>query len=223
MNKTIGTFRTILTRLYQEQDRTWSPRSSRKKVPKEAQSVWDELSQYWWPPIEERELEKLLKHPDQLDLEFEKHKVLYLPPLKKGGVFVPAMSMNCVINDDVEDIKIRVMLVRRDGESNQLQGIGFRLESPEGEGEDRHDFYHAQLIAGFRKEKDIKSISWLPDSQPSFPILARCPITMILSLLITLYGKNYCLEFYNNYSLHRANIKSYMNQLNEWVNWPDFT
>jgi hypothetical protein len=224
MDRTIGALREILLRLFQEQAREWSPRRRRRRVSPKAQDVWDELSQNWWQPLEEKELEKLLKVADELHLEFSKNKVFYLPPLEKGDAeFVPALSMKCDIKDNASDLELRVMLVRRDESNGKLQGIGFRLESPEGKGEGRHDFYHAQLIKGFRNGKDVESIPWLPDSQPSFPILARNPITMVLALLITLYGKNYCWEFYTTHSLHRADIKRYMEELNEWINWPAFS
>jgi hypothetical protein len=222
MNRAIGALREILIPLYQEQARDWSPKRRRRQVSPRAQNVWEELTQRWWPSLEERELEKLLKVTNELHLEFSGNKVFYLPPLERDAEFVPVLSMKCDIRDDVNDIKLRVMFVRRDENSGKLQGVGFRLESPEDRGKGRHDFYHAQLITGFHNGRDVESISWLPDSQPSFPILAKCPVTLILSMLITLYGKNSCWEFYNNHSLHRSDIKKYMTDLHEWINWPDF-
>lgn len=222
MNKTIGALRTILTHLHRKQSRAWSPQRRQKNISDKVQKTWEQLSQSWWPPLKEKELEELLSGSDELHMRISDKKIFYLPPLERKGEFVPAMCMECDIDNNRESLKLRIMLVRHNEETNSLQGIGFRLESPQGSGQSRHDFYHMQLIKGFRTGRDVEDIPWLPDSQLSFPILAKSPITMVLSLLITLYGKNYCLEFYNEHSLHKADIKKYMSELNEWINWPDF-
>ena len=89
------------------------------------------------------------------------------------------------------------MLVTLDkDDKTTLNGIGFRMETPEGTDNGStgiHKFYHAQLIQQFspKEFKDklqTKSLSWLPESQPSFPMLADCPVTLFLCLIVTLYG-----------------------------------
>jgi len=153
--------------------------------------------------------------PPKLDVDFSKrHKFMYLPPLEKNAEFVPILSLKCKLNEKKTSVRIKVMLIRL-GESRQKPfGIGFRLENPEyehqtDENEDgskeggRHDFYHAQLLDKFDYGPQINSLDWIPTSQPSFPLLAKDPVTLLFSLLVTLYGKKYCVEFYNN---HRANL-----------------
>ena len=219
MDKTIGALRQLLKLLHREQARDWSPHRRSRKVPQRAQEVWEELSSRWWIPIGERELEKLLSASDELHLDLS-DKVLYLPPLlDHNSDFVPVLSLKCDIDEKNEDVELRIMLIHRHKDEHKLYGIGFRLESPEGK-DSAHDFYHAQFIVGFGFGRDVDCPNWIPCTQPSFPLSADSPITLLLTLLITLYGKNYCWQFYNKHSLAQKDMKRYMDRLQPWMNWP---
>ena len=87
-----------------------------------------------------------------------------------------------------------------------------------------HDFYHTQLIQSFGnspfdRKVQVECPSWLPVSQPSFPLTANCPITLVFSLLLTLYGKRYCWEFFHNHNPQLNDLKQQMNKLDEWIKW----
>jgi len=241
VDKTVNALRTLLNLLYQEQARDWSPqrrgwstRHSRRKISSKAQQVRE---REYWTPVRERELEEWLSASDELVVNFSREKkVLYLPPLEKDAEFVPILSLECNLDETRTSIILRVMLVRQEKVGKELHGIGFRLESPECENQPRdknedmgkkkingrHDFYHAQLLRGFDWGPPVKNLTWLPCSQPSFPLLANCPITLIFSLLLTLYGKKYCWEFYTRHSLHLHDMKQYMEKLQPWINWKDW-
>ena len=137
-----------------------------------------------------------------------------MPPMKKDAEdaeFVPIFSLCCNLSRNQSIARFRVMLVTLDqNDKTKLNGIGFRMEPPESKDQNAnttnndntgiHDFYHAQLIQQFSPKQfgDIlqnKCLSWLPESQPSFPLPANCPVTLLLCIILTLYGW----EFYNNF------------------------
>ncbi|HDQ71351.1 MAG TPA: hypothetical protein ENN19_04550 [Chloroflexi bacterium] len=214
MDKTIGYLRQIFSLLHQEQERDWNPARQGwcgKHIPDSARDVQKRLVGFGWSPVTDEEIAKWLAADDGLSINFqEKRKVLYLPALEKDAGFVPILSLKAKFDDDeVKEFRLRVMLISQDGEKN-LRGIGFRLEAPEGKAQDkgendegRHDFYHAQFIRGFERQGPglpIEIPGWLPCSQPSFPLLANDPLTLVVCLLLTLYGKKYFWTFYRRHS-----------------------
>ena len=241
MNRTITALRKLFLALFQEA-KVWdsrhrqgySKRKERKPTAK-AQKAWETLAEHCWPPIKNEELEEWLPISDELQIDFsEKKRVLYMPPLEKNADFVPVLSLKCYLSETKTSIRLRVMMIAL-GEAEEFHGIGFRMESPESEslkGENPensndndglHDFYHAQLIQSFGSSRfDQKLLvecpSWLPVTQPSFPLTADCPVTLFFSLLLTLYGKNYCREFFHNHN-QLSDLKKQMDKLNGWIKW----
>ena len=134
------------------------------------------------------------------------------------------------------------MLVCLD-ENGKPRGIGFRLETPESMNQDVepsesqnqgantnskegiHDFHHAQLIRKFGNKLDsklkIECPSWLPQSQPSFPLPAKCPVTLLLCLIVTLYGRKCYNKFVSDHlnQYGKSAVKPYEKKLEPWVNW----
>ena len=84
-----------------------------------------------------------------------------------------------------------------------------------------HDFHHAQLIRKFGQKKldnklQIDCPIWLPQSQPSFPLPAECPVTLLLCLLVTLYGREYYNRFLAEHTIFE--VEQYKQELNQWIN-----
>ena len=213
MHQTIGALKTLLTRVYRQQASDWSSERSRTQPSPDVQTLWAELqARYWWS-VSETELEQWFSPVDRLQLNFASEKrVLYLPPLEKDSEFVPVLSLCCDLSDESTCISLRVMLVRRLDSGGKLCGVGFRFESPNSEG--RHGFYHAQLIQSLGWGPAVECPDWLPCTQPSFPVTARCPVTLLLTLLLSLYGKHYWRDFFNGHQLQFLN--RYLSALEQW-------
>ncbi|MCP4602197.1 MAG: hypothetical protein GY847_17055 [Proteobacteria bacterium] len=211
MNKTVGTLQQFFNVLYRMQDRIWIRQQPRWKPSARAYETWRTLVGPW-PPIGEKELSDLFPDSEAVEIDFSaRSKVLYLPPLEKNVDFVPVLQMQCTLDEERTDISLKVMFVRSiKGDEKQLGGLGFRLESGEG----RHDFYHAQLIRDFGWGPAIESPHWLPETQPSFPLAANCPVTLMLCLLLSLYGKKYCWTFVTEHGIF--NLESHLKKINEW-------
>lgn len=232
---TIRAVRDLLLMIYNEQKSDWSPetQSGRKPSP-EAQELYNQYCSFGWRPIHEKEFEDWLKvSDDKLDVDFStRGAILVLPPLEKDRVFVPILNLKCTLSESINSLRFYVLLVRVDEEHRDLRGIGFRFECPESEqypkkegdeqietGEGLHDFYHAQLITGFSYGPPIEIPNWLPISQPSFPLLADDPVTLVFALLMTLYGKKYCWDFYNRHVANLPDINPHIKRLQPWVKW----
>ena len=223
MTKTLATLKEILTPLCKPRRLIWTNES------------WEHIF-VQWSPIAREDIEGLFMSPrtvsGSIEVDFsqsERGQVLYLPPLERNPSCVPILSLYCKLNDQQGIAKFRVMLVSLDKKGNPY-GIGFRMETPESMNQEGdmpanggiHDFHHAQLIQRFKQEKvdsklQIDCPCWIPESQPSFPLPAKCPVTLLLCLIVTLYGRNYYNQFLMEHQIF--DIKRHLKKLDPWINW----
>ena len=229
MQRIITAFNQILTPLCEIQESAWFREEERWGASKRALETYKFVSQRRLQslrPIKPEDVNQFFPHSKSANVNFfEENKVLYLPPLKRDAddaEFVPIFSLYCNLTKDKSIAKFRVMLVTLDKTNQALDGIGFRMETPEsGDRTDDnsigiHDFYHAQLIQRFSPKQfsdklQTKCLSWLPESQPSFPLSANCPVTLLLCLIVTLYGRKY----YTKICGRILGIEQYRNKLAE--------
>ena len=221
MTRTINTLKDILTPLCKRRESIWVNRG------------WEHIF-VQWRPIAREDIEELFTSPrtvsEPIEVDFsqsERGQVIYLPPLERNPRCVPILSLYCKLNNQQSIAKLRVMLVCLNNEGKPY-GIGFRMETPESMNQNVnttsnggiHDFHHAQLIRRFGQPKlDILPIDcpvWLPDSQPSFPLPAECPVTLLLCLIVTLYGRKYYNQFLAEHEIFE--IKQYKEKLDPWIN-----
>ena len=212
MIKIVNAFNHILIALCEIQQSAWFKEEGKWKPSKRALKTYEfVVSQYQLgalQPVKSEDIEDLFSPSKPANVNFFKeNKVLYLPPMKKDAEdaeFVPIFSLCCNLSRNQSIAKFRVMLVTVDkndeNDKKKLNGIGFRMETPDGTG--IHNFYHAQLIQQFSPKQfgDVlqnKCLSWLPESQPSFPMPADCPVTLLLCIILTLYGWEYYRDFCN--------------------------
>ena len=209
MQTIITAFNQILTPLCKIQESAWHKRDERWKPSKGALETYKFVSEQRLQSVQSITLEDIKDFFSPSETAnvnfFEKNKVLYLPPLKKDAEFVPIFSLYCNLRKEQSIARFRVMLVTLDkNDETKLNGIGFRMETPESMSENANEddddniynFHHAQLIQQFSPKQfpdrlQTESPSWLPESQPSFPLPADCPVTLFLCLIRTLYGGNY--------------------------------
>ena len=234
MTKSSNTLKDFLIHLFNKQRSAWNKRNPDDIPSCRALKTYNAIKNKWRPFTNPKQIESLFQLP-QVDFS-DQETVLYLPPLKKDPHFVPILSLYSKWNETQSIAKFRVMLVCLDNctdECQKLYGFGFRLETPENMNQTGtttgnvgiHDFHHAQLIKKFGKDYldsklEIKCPSWLPESQPSFPLPAKCPMSLMFCLIATLYGR----EEYNNYrnefrdrSDHSI-VGKHLRELDQWIN-----
>ena len=234
MQKIITTLQDILTPLCESQKDIWNKEG------------WRPIFTEWPPLAREdiEVLFKRAKtDPQSVPVDFlqsQRGQVLYLPPLEKDPNCVPILSLYCKLQEPQSIMKLRVMLVSLDENrgTDGIYGIGFRMETPERinqgisssannqsadaiDNGGAHDFHHAQLIRKFGKRKlddklQIDCPVWLPQSQPSFPLPAKCPVTLLLCLILTLYGRKYYNRLLTEHEIF--GIGQYQQELNQWIN-----
>lgn len=211
MWRTIRTLRGFLRVLCEIQRSAWIDQELKWKLNEEALSTFSWLRGPW-RPIGESEIDALFADSRELKADFPKRAVLYLPPLQREREFLPVLSLCCDLSDAKTDFKVRVMLVRG-FQGLKPYGVGFRLETPHGEG--RHDYYHAQPVRDLGWPPAVECPSWFPVKEPSFPLLARSPVGLMLCLLLSLYGLKYCWEFVNQYQVW--NLEDTMRKLDDHI------
>ena len=234
MQKVITTLQDILTPLCKSRKDIWTNED------------WKHIFAEWSPLAREdiEMLFKLAKtEPEPIEVDFlesERGKVIYLPPLEKDPDCVPILSLYFKLKETQSVAKLRVLLVCLDGnrKPHGIYGVGFRMETPEKINQNvnssvnsqslntvdnggSHDFHHAQLIRKFGQRKlddklQIDCPIWLPQSQPSFPLPAKCPVTLLLCLIVTLYGRRYYNRFLTEHEIF--DIGQYQQELNRWIN-----
>ena len=139
------------------------------------------------------ELEGLLSTADVFNC-LDHKKFLILEPVSIGGWMLPVLSFGYDFRRSHPEFRLRLalFLLEEDEGKSELRAIGYRFESPEGEG--IHHYYHAQIINAFEKGNDkwrIPSPRWLPTKQPAFALDACSPVTLIACMLISIYGRDF--------------------------------
>ena len=226
MIETINALKDILMPLFQIQTDAWFNPEPEPKPSCQALKIFPTLLGRWEPITDFEEIEHLFQS-SELTLDFSE-RVLYLPPLEENSNFVPILSLFCKLSEVQSTAQFKVMLVCLDEDEKQC-GIGFRVETPERMNQNVntsgnggiHDFYHAQLIRKFDQRapdstQGFDCPSWLPQSQPSFPLPADCPVSLLLCLIVTLYGKKYYKDFLNTHGTPKT--EQYQDKLDLWVN-----
>ena len=139
-------------------------------------------------PLLPQQLIGMLRNP--AGVEMKEHKlVLYLEPIEKERILPLIM-----IQSDHDWIHFRVYaLLAKLNDADNLNSLAIRFETDEGDyrktgTKGTHDFCHAQLCNTISESIPVYAPEWLPDSQPSFPLDAEDQVSLVLCMLVSLYG-----------------------------------
>jgi hypothetical protein len=221
MNDSTETFRTFFLAIWRAQRAAWGEAGFGTK-PSAAAIATRERLELTWRHVTEQELERYLPSKTQLVFDFWKKKAfLYLPPLEDDKGFVPVLIMKYDFSGKIKDVVFQVMLTQASENNDdeavvcEFQCIGFRFENGKG----RHSFHHTQLIRSFESTPlavGMCSPLWLPETDPAMPLVAKCPITLVVSMFIALYGKDLFDKFRKEYTnIYR--LDTYLNPMKEWI------
>ena len=149
----------------------------------------DQVFERYMPsPVDARTLNGLLRNSVDLGLR-DQGRFLFLEPVV-DEMILPLLTLHT--SDDWVHFRAYVLLAMLD-DSEEFRAIVIRFETDEGalqaDGEiGSHDFCHAQLCRSIGNVRSASTASWLPESQPSFPLDADDQIGLVLCMLISLYG-----------------------------------
>jgi hypothetical protein len=154
---------------------------------------YDKFQEKIYPIYEAGQIQSLMDiNSDNLTADFCNYNYfLYLPPIE-GQPCVPILLLKCNLKKSEFDISYYVMLLKpKEGEKPDC--VGFRFEGSEAEnGEEcTHDYWHMQLVSKIDTKIGLgfpSSKNWLSTSLPCVPVKAKCPVSLLLCLLVSLYG-----------------------------------
>lgn len=155
---------------------------------------YDKLYKIYPPMNSEEDIRKLMNENKGLMTDFcHSDEYLYLPPMDKDPKIVPILMFDCDLSTSMNDISFSIILFRFNNESSVADCIAFRFEGPEGDPNmSRHHYWHMQVtneIVGRKGYQKIKCKDWLPVKMPCIPIVSQCPVSLLICLLFSVYGK----------------------------------
>ena len=147
-------------------------------------------------PLTEEEIEKFKQTIEKKQLIQNKPdksthllKYLYLPPLDDDRDFVPLVSARINFGCEIPNLSLRLGMF--DNKNGQPIFFGFRFETGHF-GRDKsknHNFCHGQYLKEpFIESNSISCFSGLPQHYPAVLMPASCPTTLILCMLVSMYG-----------------------------------
>lgn len=144
-----------------------------------------------YPAFAALELESLIK-VDPLVINFlDRGKFLVLTPPDNEEPMVPVITIRCDFTTMMPEFRVRLALFRI-GDGGNLQAVGYRFETPEGDGS--HDYYHAQFIKELEKGRPRCTLpcpDFFPTTQPAVALDAHDPLTLLICVMVSLYGSDY--------------------------------
>jgi len=210
MSATIRLFKQLFSALCRVQQSAWINMEPAWSIPAQTHDVLFYLMSRNWIPISEEEIKRLFSNSKSVEVRLSDHSwVLYLPPMKEEPSFLPVLTLECKLDDQQDVMKLRLMLVHCDRGEGKPHCIGFRIEA----GQKIHGFYHAQLVKNLEGAAEVENPPVecplrFPEKQPCLPLKAEDSVTLVLCLLISLYGIKYCWNFINNHQL--SELTSYL-------------
>lgn len=145
------------------------------------------------------------------------NKFMHFRIVENEGMY-PFVTMHS--SDEWENIRIYVLFSRLD-DNEELQSFAMRFESPESgrmESSGLHDFFHAQLCDHISQNVNNICPNWVPCSQPSFPLDAKDDVSLVLCMLISIYGVRDVIQ-----KLNSAGIYEYRRYIGEMAALSDRT
>lgn len=150
------------------------------------------------PPLHVDDLERVIGPKAGPAAELApRRKFVFFEAWDEGGWFIPVATLAYDFASEPVELRFRVGFFGVDGAA-----AGYRFETPEGVG-GAHGFFHAQPIVGWTVgDTDIRNDA-VNMSQPSFPIDADSPVTLIVAAVISCYGLEYLSGLINNREFQR--------------------
>ena len=145
-------------------------------------------------PVLVRDVKQLrrLCSADRLTMK-RSNQFIWLEPITRHKM-VPLLTLSS--SNGWQEFSVYVLLSMLEG--SELRGLAVRFETdssvPNEDGlPGAHDFCHAQLCQSIEGLIPPRTPEWLPVSQPSIPMDADDQITVVLCMLVSLYGGRHVL------------------------------
>lgn len=213
MDQDLKIFRELVLWLWEGYKQPWEYSNQ------QAQKIYQDISLVFNSVGSREALEKFLPSESKVQSAFPPKTFLYLDPVTRDRIMVPALWIKCDFGRSIPEVRLRLgFFLEHEGE---VKAFGYRFEAPEGlgpKGEGRHHYYHAQFINRFQDEILLppqEFHDWFPTSQPAFPLDADDPVKLVLCLLISLYGLDDVGKLMKNSGLENR-LNKYLKEMRFW-------
>lgn len=203
MDRTLAIVKSILMDLWKRQNRGWRDRSEPSQ---QAWQTYQQLINRGQVGLTREALETLIsgKRGDGArSFGTAGTRFIFLPPIERDEGFVPVLYLPGDFASWAADKReARVCLALYGwydptGGRSRLVALGFRFETPHDahradvgtEEPGRHAYHHVQLIRCIDGHELDNCPEWLPESLPALPCAAACPISLLLCMYLSLYGR----------------------------------
>ena len=124
-------------------------------------------------------------------MSLDKRSSILLLPLEDDSLFVPLLTFE--IDSTVNKANFRVDLFTYDEKSDKpYHHTGYRFETPT-VSSSKHLYFHVQPIDKFDSPIELTVSRRVPGTVPCIPVRANGPVSLVLSIIVSLYGR----EVYN--------------------------
>ena len=62
-------------------------------------------------------------------------------------------------------------------------------------------------------EYSARALSWIPEQTPCFPLPAKCPVSLFLSLIVSMYGKRLATEIISDVDIAKEYLEPLKNTI----------
>jgi hypothetical protein len=188
MDKELNLFRQLVLLIFEKH------KGAYEDPPASVRAILDHIANKYVRFADGAALENALPTDDHPTSDFkEVMRFLYLRPIQTGTPTIPVLSLKANFARSLPEVRIRVALFLLD-EIGEIRCQGYRYEAPEGPGDGRHDYYHVQPIRVLYRDRpgfQLPTPPWFLDSHPTWPVDARDPVSLMISLLVSLYGLDF--------------------------------
>lgn len=209
MNREFGTIRDIFLRLHHKQKALWQSDGLSENV----KGVYEMMIVNKRPMVDDQIIELMSDKSSAPRTDFcESKHFFYLPPLENNCEFIPLLTFECDFGSSPPQISLKVHMYCYEKTKGEIRVTGFRFEGPHDEKKGGHNYYHVQpikrLVAGGTGADDGFS-DWIHDTVPTIPLNSSCPVSLVLNVLISLYGGNVYREYLKGANINGDYLKPF--------------
>jgi hypothetical protein len=157
----------------------WKGRKEGAALGDTALKFRDELQKICFP-LEDLKFDNLLHDARTGSVEMDQNFYVYLPPLVRESRYIPILRLELNLPSGMVNLRLELHTYR--GEEKLPSGIGVRFECPIAT-DGAHSYHHAQLFSPNSNSSPV------PERFPAFPLPAHDPVTLLLCLVVSLYGR----------------------------------
>lgn len=140
-----------------------------------------------FPPIPRGKLRKIA-HENTKQPYFLINESFYLPPLEGDhSEFVPILNIQCDFRKPKISYRLGMIKYIQTKKKRRARGFGHRYECEYLDSS--HGYPHVQITSQPLKIPFQKCPSWIPHSIPCIPLPAQDVVSLLLCVIISLYGK----------------------------------